>query len=493
MAHISVSNHDAWPPLPDMLELTGTRRKFYLPYFAVQWFRAAVDGTLIVLASIIGVVSYQGIAAEKFANLQGFIACGIIAAVLYALAAHAVGLYRVTRFPSRQRDNRALIATWVFVSLFLTYATFLLKIGDQFSRGSTIVFSVLALVFLLISNAFAARLIHRAIVTGWVRGRRVVLFGSRDELGALDSRLLLSTFGLSEVCRVPIPHGSSGSLALTDTERSAVDQAIERAREEGADEIVLALSWQNARRLELFRDRLRDSPLPVQLLPDARVRSFSSNPSFVVKTSLSVEIQRGPLSRFEQLSKRILDIAASSIALLLLWPIMVIAAIAIKLDSPGTILFRQRRAGFNAKHFVIFKFRSMTVAEDGNNVVQARRGDARITGVGALLRKSSIDELPQLFNVLRGDMSLVGPRPHALAHDSYYGNLVSEYAYRHHVKPGITGWAQVNGYRGETKLVDDMKQRIDFDIAYINNWSLLLDLKIIWMTFSEVIKRRNAY
>jgi lipopolysaccharide/colanic/teichoic acid biosynthesis glycosyltransferase len=170
-----------------------------------------------------------------------------------------------------------------------------------------------------------------------------------------------------------------------------------------------------------------------------------------------------------------------------------ITALGIKIDSAGPVLFRQRRKGFNAKQFVIFKFRTMSVMEDGPAVLQAKRSDPRVTGVGKILRRSSIDELPQLLNVILGDMSLVGPRPHALAHDDHYGDLLSEYAFRHHVKPGITGWAQVKGYRGETARIEQMKGRIDCDLWYINNWSLLLDLKIMALTCVAVMRRDNAF
>jgi Undecaprenyl-phosphate glucose phosphotransferase len=272
-----------------------------------------------------------------------------------------------------------------------------------------------------------------------------------------------------------------------------LEQALEVGRQGGASEIVLALAWSDTRQIELYREALRASPLPVQLLPDRRIRNFAFNPSFQVRSSFSVEVQRAPLSPIEKASKRALDIVGASVGLLLLAPMMLAAAIAIKLDSPGPVLFRQRRNGFNTKEFVIYKFRSMKVMEDGANVIQARRSDPRITTVGRVLRQTSIDELPQLLNVLKGDMSLVGPRPHALAHDNHYGEIVAEYAFRHHVKPGITGWAQVNGYRGETARIEQMRQRVAYDLWYINNWSLMLDLTILARTCFELIRPRNAY
>ena len=170
------------------------------------------------------------------------------------------------------------------------------------------------------------------------------------------------------------------------------------------------------------------------------------------------------------------------LALVILAPLLLTVAVLIKLGSPGTAIFRQMRRGFNGKPFEIWKFRTMTVSENGETVTQATKGDARVTKIGRFLRMTSIDELPQLWNVLRGDMSLVGPRPHALAHDNYYDELISNYIYRHHMKPGLTGWAQVNGFRGETPTIDLMEKRVEYDVWYVSNWSIWLDLKIMART-----------
>jgi len=170
-----------------------------------------------------------------------------------------------------------------------------------------------------------------------------------------------------------------------------------------------------------------------------------------------------------------------------------LTAIAIKMDSPGPALFRQCRRGFNGRPFQIFKFRTMSVQEDGDRIVAAQRNDSRVTRVGNWLRRTSIDELPQLLNVLQGSMSIVGPRPHALAHDTEFEELLDNYAYRQHVKPGVTGWAQVHGYRGEMRTIEDIEQRIKYDLWYIDNWSLKNDFKIILMTVTEIIDGKNAY
>jgi undecaprenyl-phosphate galactose phosphotransferase/putative colanic acid biosynthesis UDP-glucose lipid carrier transferase len=209
--------------------------------------------------------------------------------------------------------------------------------------------------------------------------------------------------------------------------------------------------------------------------------------------SAAVELQRAPLSRMELAVKRGFDLALATLGSIFFLPILVMAAIAIKLESPGPLIFKQRRRGFNGREFTIYKLRTMTVLEDGPYIRQAERNDRRITRIGGFLRRTSIDELPQLFNVLMGDMSLVGPRPHAVAHDDQYSTCIANYAFRNHVKPGLTGWAQVNGLRGETARINLMKRRVQHDIWYINNWSLWLDMWIVVRTCFVTVWEKNAY
>jgi exopolysaccharide biosynthesis polyprenyl glycosylphosphotransferase len=253
------------------------------------------------------------------------------------------------------------------------------------------------------------------------------------------------------------------------------------------------LPWSDVGRIELVRDRLKTVPIVARLLPDQSVRALSDLTWSGRKPALAIELQRAPLSEAQRFVKRLTDVVVTSLALVFFLPVMTIAAVAIKLDSPGPVIFRQIRKGFNGKQFHILKFRTMTVQENGPNVVQATRDDLRVTTIGRLLRSSSIDELPQLWNVLKGDMSLVGPRPHALAHDNYFESLLSDYAFRHHVKPGITGWAQCNGARGAMPSIEHTAERVKLDLWYINNWSLWLDLLILVKTLVEVLRRRNAY
>ncbi len=450
---------------------------------AFRYVCAAIDALLILSASLVGGAGYQLAVNSSYGDVSALFGAGLIGALLYVLIAHSIGFYSLSSLLARGSDLRRVVVLWSIVGLLLSLLAFLFKVGADFSRGSIICFSLLALALISLWRINAKWLIASASASGKMRGRRVVLLGQTDELLALEGPKLLRSYGLSEV----------GRVHLVDFDEQLIDAAMAMARDHDAEEIVLALPWRETARLEFIRNRLRSSPLPVRLLPDSSIRSLLQNPANTLKHSLTVEMQRAPLLRIEQFLKRLLDICGASLALIVLSPLMALTALAIKLDSPGPVLLRQRRTGFNSKQFSIFKFRTMSVMEDGPVIQQAQRRDARVTRVGALLRRSSIDELPQLFNVLAGTMSCVGPRPHAVAHDHQYGDLLSEYALRHHVKPGITGWAQVNGYRGQIVQVEQMKTRVEYDLWYINNWSLLLDLKIAVLTCLEVMRRRNAF
>jgi putative colanic acid biosynthesis UDP-glucose lipid carrier transferase len=221
-------------------------------------------------------------------------------------------------------------------------------------------------------------------------------------------------------------------------------------------------------------------------LIQARVETIGGIPVLAVCES--------PFYGADGLIKRVSDIVLASAILMLISPLLLGVAIAVKLSSPGPVLFRQRRYGLDGREITVYKFRSMAVLEDGVVVTQATRGDLRVTPLGAFLRRSSLDELPQFINVLQGRMSVVGPRPHAVAHNEMYRKLIRSYMIRHKVRPGITGLAQVNGLRGETDTLDKMRARIECDLAYLRNWSLLLDLKIVLMTIVIVLKKqKNAY
>ena len=249
-----------------------------------------------------------------------------------------------------------------------------------------------------------------------------------------------------------------------------------------ADEVVIVWHEGSCGRLEELLVRLRLLPLPVKVVLDNFTSSIVSCRSETLGSTPAFQVQSEPLGMLERIMKRSFDVIFASLALLFLSPMLLVVAAAIRIDSPGPIFFQQRRRGHANRPFQIIKFRSMTVMEDGPDIRQATKADPRITRVGAYIRAFSIDELPQFLNVIRGDMSVVGPRPHAVAHDDVYDRMIAEYAARRHVKPGVTGWAQVNGYRGETPTIEAMQQRVSHDLWYIDNWSVWLDVKIVVRT-----------
>lgn len=257
--------------------------------------------------------------------------------------------------------------------------------------------------------------------------------------------------------------------------------------------IYLSLPMASRPRILDVLDALKDTTASIYFVPDMFITDLIQGRSDTVCGVTVISVCDTPFRSWAGVVKRASDVVLASLILLLIAPLMAAIALLIKLDSPGPVIFRQRRYGLDGEQIWVYKFRSMRVIEDGEQIAQARRGDARITRLGAFLRRSSMDELPQFINVLQGRMSVVGPRPHAVAHNELYRRQIKGYMVRHKVRPGVTGWAQVNGQRGETDTLDKMQARIDFDLDYLRNWSLRLDLYIIFKTVRLVFKDGSAY
>lgn len=266
------------------------------------------------------------------------------------------------------------------------------------------------------------------------------------------------------------------------------------AKEHHIQLIYLCLPMTTQTRILQLLNTLRDTTSSVYFVPDIFVTDLIQARMDTVCGLPVVAVCDTPFSGMNGLVKRASDIVLTSLILILISPLLLLLAIAVKLSSPGPAIFKQRRYGLDGNEIVVYKFRSMTVCEDGNRVQQATKGDQRITPLGAFMRRTSLDELPQFVNVLQGRMSIVGPRPHAIAHNELYRKVIDGYMIRHKVKPGITGWAQVCGFRGETETLDKMQARIDHDLEYLRNWSLRLDLFIILRTVWVILKgQRTAY
>ena len=464
-----------------------------ISYHQIGVYVALIDGAVIFCAGISADLAYSYFSRGAAQEPQFGAALSIVACAVFWLAARPAGLYSLPNLTGSQPRWSGALYAWAAVVLVLPLLLFLLKIGSAFSRGSLIIFACLSPVLLVSSRLFVTFYLRRFMAMGRVAGRRAVIIGEASELAALKSTSLLYRFGLEEVGRVVLGHTNDGSSPGRSADFGAqIDRAIDLARDARASEFAVALNWGHAAVLKIAKEGLRQSPLPARLLPDLNIRSMLGGRHLFKAAEFSIELQREPLTKLERGVKRLVDVCVASALVALLSPLLIVVSVAIKLDSSGPVVFRQRRKGFNGRGFLIYKFRSMHVLEDGPVIAQATKRDARVTAIGRLLRQSSIDELPQLFNVLKGDMSLVGPRPHAVAHDDEYRRLIARYAFRHHVKPGITGLAQINGCRGSTTQLHQMEKRIEFDLRYIDNWSLALDLWILLRT-TLVPLSRDAY
>jgi Undecaprenyl-phosphate glucose phosphotransferase len=464
-----------------------------LSFRTIGLFIGLVDVLLIVGSSVATGVVYHLLAFDRVGSLGAFFGVGLNSAALFVLLTASRGLYHLPALLQLDRQFRAVVLAWIIAALAVTSFLFFLKITDEYSRVATLGFGVVALPLLLVWRLGAVAKLEGMMARQVVSGDKAILLGTAEELARLSSYNLLHSFGSREVGRFELPLRASfpSPQALRDLE--IVDAAILAAREHEAAKVVLALPWEDTERRRLVCDRLRSLPAAVVLLPDRFIEPILSQAKLGADSKVQIEIQRAPLSPTELLAKRLCDVLLAGVSVLMLAPLMVSISVVIALESSGPVIFRQDRKGFNGKRFVIYKFRTMKVLENGDAVTQARRNDSRVTRIGRVLRATSIDELPQLFNVLKGDMSLVGPRPHAVAHDNQYASVVADYALRHHVKPGMTGWAQVNGLRGETARLDQMRSRVAFDLWYVDNWSFWLDMKILGLTCIEVARRRNAF
>jgi putative colanic acid biosynthesis UDP-glucose lipid carrier transferase len=268
---------------------------------------------------------------------------------------------------------------------------------------------------------------------------------------------------------------------------------IKGAQNNDFDTVYIALPVKEEKRLKRLLFELGDTTVNVHVVPDFFMYCLMSATMAHVGNVQTISVYDDPMQGFSAALKRFEDIVLSSVILAIISIPLLFIALGIKLTSKGPILFKQDRYGLNGRRIKVWKFRSMTVSENGDKVVQATKNDARVTKFGAFLRRTSLDELPQFFNVLGGSMSVIGPRPHAVAHNEEYRKLVDYYMLRHKVKPGITGWAQINGWRGETDTIDKMEKRIEFDLEYIRNWSLWLDIKIVFLTIFKGFIDKNAY
>lgn len=481
------------PPALPTHKASSARLSHRMPFRLVELGTLLGDLAVILGAAVVSGAGYQKLVLEASGDIDTFLALGALVFANFFALTSAQQNYRPTNLINTGRQFRYVTLNWLFIFFVLTAVAFTLKIATNFSRGSTLSFFVVGLGSLLIFRLILARYLKGALAAGAFAEQRIILISERGQQSTSRALGELRQCGYKPVKTVEITSAEIESLGVTASLGQKLQNIVSASQSEHVDYIFLLLKWNNPQLINSLVQMLRALPIPVHLLPDENVETFLSARAGNIGTTFTVELQRAPLSRSEQLLKRAFDVVSATAILILLSPLMLLTALMIKLESQGPALFRQRRNGFNGSEFLIYKFRSMRVLEDGAHIQQATRNDARFTRLGRWLRRTSIDELPQLFNVLTGDMSLVGPRPHAVAHNNEYQTVVSNYAFRHHVKPGITGWAQVNGFRGQTQTVDLMARRVEHDLWYINHWSLWLDLRIIIRTVFTIASQPSAF
>ena len=388
------------------------------------------------------------------------------------------------------RGGLRLAVTVIFAFGFSIFVVFMLKHSEQFSRVWVIGWCSLSFVILLTTKVFWVSQFRRLAAKGLFR-RRVFLIGAGPMLASVRANLLSVPHSVDLVGVSDLEDAAGTEAENFHALNLALNRVLNKGISDSIDEVVIAFPGGNSALLDPIIRRLRMLPIDLKVALDLGAYKYKALELTHIGATNTVSVQKRPISDWDVFIKASIDHTLAILALIIFLPAMAIIAILIKLDSKGPVFFRQRRHGLNHKVIEVIKFRTMTVLEDGDQIKQATKDDDRFTRVGRFLRKTSLDELPQLFNVIAGDMSLVGPRPHALAHNNYYSEMLEDYASRHRVKPGITGWAQVNGFRGEITSPELMAERIRYDLEYIDNWSIWFDLHILFMTpFYGFISKR---
>lgn len=411
---------------------------------------------------------------------------------------HYFGAYKEECLVSKMHAVQRILAAWAITFAILLFIAFALKISDYFSRVWAVTWFVIAGSLLITARICLSEWIQRRAVEG-VLVERSIIFGAgelgqqfADQIRNFDDPFV-KVIGFIDDRATRVPRSSKGFRTLGNS-----TTLLNLIRANMVDHVFIALPLDARHRVKQVIDQLAQMPVRVSLvssplgfdIPIHAIKYINKAPTFLVFDQ--------PLTGWSNLGKWLEDRLIAITILIFIAPLMAAIAIAIKIDSEGPVFFRQKRYGFNNNPIEVWKFRTMYVGDPTgmSDFQQATKDDPRITPVGRFLRRSSLDELPQFFNVLLGNMSIVGPRPHAVAHTHkglQFEEIIEHYAARHRVKPGITGWAQVNGWRGETDTIEKLKKRVEYDLYYIENWSIFFDIWIIFKTIILILKDRNAY
>jgi polysaccharide biosynthesis protein PslA len=467
--------------------------RFTTSSFLIGAFAIALGCVALSLVGAVIGATYDYVAYGAIGSLASRSAvAGISIGLLYAVPFLAKRAYTIPGYLRGAHNPRRIFYAWNLAFLSPLVLAFLTQTTVAFSRVTTVVFYGAGLLAMLGLQGMIRRAIIAGLENGRLAPRRIMLVGHQGSIAGVSKRLATAVsederLGVRVVAVTQLPpKDGPGDLA------GDLAHAVVMARTLLPDEIVIAASWNDNVTIDAAVRAFEQLPVAIHIDSGPVLARFSDLHLRRVGNISTVSVAELPLSPAAVIMKRAFDVVGASIGLLLVSPLLAVAALLIKWDSPGPVFFRQERRGFNQETFSIYKFRTMTAAPGNANFEQAKPGDARITRIGRILRRTSIDELPQLLNVLLGDMSLVGPRPHAVDHDRDFEHRIRRYPRRLNMKPGITGWAQVNGLRGLTDTDDKMKHRVEADLYYIDNWSILFDIYILVLTVLSPKTFNNA-
>jgi Undecaprenyl-phosphate glucose phosphotransferase len=484
------SNRSAFSSRPDRLRLTLS------PEIVVGTTRIS-DFCLVVVPAITAFGVYHAITMHSVAELERHFLSSLLAATLFVVGLQYIGAYTLNRLSMLRWQLTHSIAMWSAVVCFLLVLAFLAKVFGTYSRAWTLCWIVTAPAFIVIERTILWLAIGRWLTQGYFT-RNVVIVGAGEHGQRLIAKICASQNPNIAICGIfddrksRIPRSISGCNVLGNT-----DDLLSFARQSPINEVIITIPFDAGERIKHLVKKLKPLPAELRLSPLAIADQFPfCRISYIGDVPL-IDIFDQPIKHWNAVIKWIEDKVFSVALILFFAPLMAVIALLIKLESRGPVFFVQERFGFNNNTIRVMKFRTMYAnCTDFSGAERTVYGDPRVTHVGRILRPLSLDELPQLFNVLRGDMSLIGPRPHAIAMkvgDLLYWDAIEEYPQRHRVMPGITGWAQVNGCRGEIDTVEKARTRLMHDLFYIEHWCFWLDLKILALTLPILLKRENAY
>jgi putative colanic acid biosynthesis UDP-glucose lipid carrier transferase len=452
----------------------------------------ALDACSIVSSLAVVRIAYKGTMEDATFHLA------LVATIIFLIIAQITGLHRHPRPSTIDRELASIASTWALTVVVLAMISLATRSGEVYARSELFSWFIAAPITIGLGR-MSARVVQFGAIYQRVGTRRVAIAGYNGLGQKVASELRThSTLGWlmdgfyddREVIREQIAGNVQDSSSKISGDLNAL---IRKARAGEIDTVLVTLPMRAETRIRDVLRQLSDSTVSVYVVPDIFVFDLLHSRWTHIGHLSAVSIFENPLDGIDGFAKRSTDVLLATLALLVAAIPMLLIALAIKLTSPGPVFFRQKRYGLDGRAIRVWKFRSMRTCDDGAVVKQATKGDARITPLGAILRKTSLDELPQLFNVLVGSMSLVGPRPHAAAHNEEYRRQIQGYMLRHKVKPGITGLAQVNGCRGETDTLEKMERRVELDHQYIRGWSLWLDIKILLRTLVVAWRQPEAY